>query len=236
MILRAFLLALGQLGDPRFLRVVLLGVALSLALLAGIYALFLAFIEWGTPGSVTIPWIGPIGGLHSLLSIGSALMMLVFSVFLMVPVASAFVGIFIEDVADAVEDRHYPGLPPARAMGAWQAIKDSINFLGVLIVVNLLALALYTISGPLIPLFFWAVNGFLLGWEYFTMVASRRLGRNGAIALRRRHVLRIWAAGVLMTAPLSIPLVNLVIPVLGVATFTHLFHALLPRNPDLSTG
>jgi CysZ protein len=29
-----------------------------------------------------------------------------------------------------------------------------------------------------------------------------------------------------MAAPLSIPLINLVIPVLGVATFTHLFHRL----------
>jgi uncharacterized protein involved in cysteine biosynthesis len=37
---------------------------------------------------------------------------------------------------------------------------------------------------------------------------------------------KVWLAGILMAAPLSIPLVNLVIPVLGVATFTHLFHRL----------
>ena len=30
----------------------------------------------------------------------------------------------------------------------------------------------------------------------------------------------------LMALPLSIPLVNLVIPILGAATFTHLFHRL----------
>ena len=33
-------------------------------------------------------------------------------------------------------------------------------------------------------------------------------------------------AGALMAAPLSIPLVNLVIPVLGVATFTHMVQRL----------
>lgn len=233
MILRAFLLAIGQIGDPRFARVVALGVALALALLGGVYALFLTLIEWATPGSVTIPWIGPIGGLHSLLGLGSALLMIGLSVFLMVPVAAAFIGFFVEDVADAVEDRHYPGLPEVHPLGAWQAIKDGINFLGLLITVNLLALLVYAVTGPFIPLIFWALNGFLLGWEYFTMVASRRLGRDGARRLRRRHVLRIWAAGVLMTAPLSIPLVNLVIPVLGVATFTHLFHALAAQDPDL---
>ena len=34
-----------------------------------------------------------------------------------------------------------------------------------------------------------------------------------------------------MAAPLSIPLVNLLVPVLGVATFTHLFHRLQARAP-----
>jgi uncharacterized protein involved in cysteine biosynthesis len=41
---------------------------------------------------------------------------------------------------------------------------------------------------------------------------------------RRAFRLRLWLAGTLMAVPLSIPLVNLLIPVLGVATFTHLFH------------
>jgi uncharacterized protein involved in cysteine biosynthesis len=54
----------------------------------------------------------------------------------------------------------------------------------------------------------------------------RRLGRKGAKALRARHNGAIWLAGTLMAAPLSFPLVNLFIPVLGVATFTHMFHRL----------
>jgi uncharacterized protein involved in cysteine biosynthesis len=54
----------------------------------------------------------------------------------------------------------------------------------------------------------------------------RRLGRAGARDLRRRHRATVWLAGALMAAPLSMPLVNLVIPVLGAATFTHLFHRL----------
>ena len=38
MIFSDFTRALGQLGDPRFLRVVALGLGLSLALLIGVYA------------------------------------------------------------------------------------------------------------------------------------------------------------------------------------------------------
>jgi len=45
--------------------------------------------------------------------------------------------------------------------------------------------------------------------------------------------LQIWIAGTLMAAPLSIPLVNLLIPLLGAATFTHMFHRLngTPAKP-----
>lgn len=223
-IFSSFSLALGQLGDPRFRRVVLLGVLLALALLIGLYAATLALLEAIVPGEVTIPGIGPIGGIDTLLSLGSAVLMLVLSVFLMVPVASAFSGLFLEDVAQAVEDRHYRGLPPVPRLPLADSVIDSLNFIGLLIVVNVLALFLYGFAGPFIPVVFWAINGWLLGREYFTLVAMRRLGREGAKALRAQYGGTIWAAGTLMAAPLSMPLVNLIIPVLGVATFTHIFH------------
>jgi len=226
MIFSSFAKALGQLSDPRFLRVVLLGVALAVALLIGVYAGFLWLIETFSPGTVEIPLIGPVGGLDTLLGWGSALLMLGLSVFLMVPVASAFSGLFLEDVASAVEDRHYPDLPAAARVSLMDNLIDTANFMGLLIAVNVVALLLYAVSGPFIPLVFWGLNGLLLGREYFTLTATRRIGRTAAKALRRQHWGKIWIAGTLMAAPLSIPLINLIIPVLGVATFTHLFHAL----------
>lgn len=229
MIFSSFFKALGQITDARFRRVMFLGALLALALLGGVYAGFLGLIDMFAPGSVEIPFVGPIGGIDTLLGWGSFFLMLGLSVFLMIPVASAFSGLFLEDVADAVEDRHYPGLPPVTPLRLADTIIDSVNFLGLLIAVNLLALVLYVFAGPAIPLVFWSINGWLLGREYFTLVAMRRLGRQGAKDLRARHKGTIWLAGVLMAAPLSLPLVNLVVPVLGVATFTHIFHRLNGR-------
>ena len=226
MILTDFLRALRQLGDRSFRRVLWIGVGLTLALLIAVYALFLGAIQMFTPEQIEIPLVGPVGGLDTLLSWGSALFMVGLSVFLMMPVASAFTGLFLEDVAEAVEARHYPHLAPAPRIPLYDAIKDSLNFFALLVAVNLLALVLYAFAGPFIPVVFWAVNGFLLGREYFMLVAMRRLGRDGARRLRARHPVQIWLAGGLMAAPLSLPLVNLFIPVLGAATFTHLFHRL----------
>jgi uncharacterized protein involved in cysteine biosynthesis len=47
-------------------------------------------------------------------------------------------------------------------------------------------------------------------------------------------MLTIWAAGILMAVPLSVPLLNLLVPVLGAATFTHITHALIAKNPGLA--
>ncbi len=230
MIFAAFFAALGQLGDRRFQRVVLLGVFLALGLLVAVYAGFLQLVWWLAPDAVDIPFVGPVTGVETLLGWASLLLMIGLSVFLMVPVASAFTAIFLEDVADAVEDRHFPNLPPATPLPWPEALRQSVNFLGLIIAVNVGALFLYPFAGPAIPLVFWSVNGFLLGREYFSLVALRRLPPVEVAAMRRRNRGTLWLAGTLMAAPLSIPLVNLAVPVLGVATFTHIFHRLLAER------
>lgn len=229
-IFSSFFKSLRQIGDARFRRVMGLGVALALLLLAGVSLGFVWLVETMVPGTITLPYIGPVGGFDQLLGWGSFLLMLGLSVFLMVPVASAFTGFFLEDIADAVEQRHYPNLPPVAPLRLADSVIDSLNFLGLLVAANALALVFYVFAGPFAPLLFWGLNGWLLGREYFTLVAMRRVGRAAAKTLRGQNAGRIWIAGTLMAAPLSIPLVNLAVPVLGVATFTHLFHAITARR------
>lgn len=226
MIFSDFFKALGQLTDHRFRRVLLLGLGLTLALLFASYAGVLGLVNLFAPDTVTLPIVGEVTWVDDLLSGASILLMMILSVFLMVPVASAFTSLFLDDVADAVEDRHYPALPEADRVPFQEAMLDTLNFLGQLIVANLLALILYVIFPPFAPLIFWGLNGFLLGREYFQLVAMRRLGRAGAKAMFRANLPQIWLAGGLMAMPLTVPVVNLLVPILGAATFTHLFHRL----------
>lgn len=226
MIIGDFLKALAQLTDPRFRRVLWMGLGLTLILLFAMTALFVGVAEWLVPDATTLPGLGEITWVGDLFSFAVIAVMLFLSAFLMVPVASAFTSLFLEDVAEAVEDKHYPHLPRAHRITFYEGLRDSVNFFGVLIAVNLLALLLYFPMGPLAPVMFWLVNGYLLGREYFQLVAMRREGRDGATALRKRHWARVWMAGTLMAVPLSVPLVNLLIPILGAATFTHQYHRL----------
>lgn len=227
MIFTAFAAALAQMTDPRFRWVLLQGVGLTLLLLFGLYAFAFWGIAWIVPDAMTLPWIGEIGVSDTLLSWGSLILMMVLSVFLMVPVASAFTGIFLDEVADAVEARHYAHLGPAPNVGLMDNIRESLTFLGIILIANLAALILY--FTPLAPFVFCGLNGFLLGREYYRMIAVRRMGRQEAGKSFRSNFLTIWTAGALMAVPLSIPVLNLLVPILGVATFTHIFHRIETR-------
>ncbi|MBC7145747.1 MAG: EI24 domain-containing protein, partial [Thioclava marina] len=133
-------------------------------------------------------------------------------------------------VAEMVEDAHYPALPPVRKLTLSESLSDTLRFFGVIIVANLIALAIYPFVIPLAPFLFFGLNGYLLGREYFQMAALRRMERDEALALYERNKATVWAAGALMAVPLSIPLLNLFVPVLGAAGFTHLFHAIMGRR------
>lgn len=231
MVLRAFGLALGQIGDPRFRRVLAMGVGGALALLVG-FALGLSWlVGWLVGDGITLPLLGEVQWLDDLSRWGAVIGVLVASVFLMVPVASAITSLFLDDVADAVEAVHYPDIPQQPRTPFLEGLRDAVGFLGVIVAVNLAALILYLIFAPVALFIFWAINGFLLGREYYTLAAIRRVGRLRAKQLRRRHFGTIWAGGILMAVPLSVPLLNLVVPILGVATFTHLFQILPQGSP-----
>ena len=228
MILEDFLKALRQMTDRRFQGVLWTGIGLTIALLASLTWILL----WLLPDTLSIPWYGEVTWVSRLLDGFAVVGMLGLSIFLMVPVASLFMGIFLERIAHAVEEKHYPAAGPARGTRWTEAVMDAVSFFGLIIVVNLFGLIIYLLSNVAAPLVFWVVNGILLGREYFQLVAMRRLGRAGARQLRSRHRLEIWLAGVLMTVPLTIPIVNLCVPVLGAATFTHLYHRLARDLPN----
>ena len=234
MILSAILKAVSQITDRRFIWVLVLGVGLTLALLIAFFLVFVALLSAVLPDSFSLPWIGEINLTGAVIGWVGLPVFLFLSAVLMVPVASAFMGIFLEQVADAVEDRHYPGLPPARAIGLIEGLGDSVKFLGVVVAVNLVALVGYILLAPIAPLLFWVVNGYLLGREYGQLVALRRRDAAGAYAFRRANSGRLFLAGVVMAVPLTIPVINLLVPILGAASFTHLYHMLSSPSPSRS--
>ena len=218
---RALIMGWLDLLRPRVFGVLALGVGLTLALFVALqFAVFWALRAYG-PDAITLPWLGRIEIGHAL-SWGSLALLPLMSVFLAAPVAAGFAGLFSERVAEAVESAH--AYPPGRGQDFADGLLDSMLILGAVLAVSAILLILTPLVGPLAPVLFYGANGWLLGREFFQMAARRHLDADAADELRRRRGGAVTLLGIGIALLLTIPMLNIVVPVLAAAAYTHLFH------------
>ena len=222
-IVRAIVLSISQFSDRRFQRVVIRSIFLAIFALWALAAGGGSVLGWLFSGDLTLPWIGTITFNGTLIGWGAFWIILGLSVFLMVPVASVISAFFVDDVARAVEDRHYPNSQSQYRSKLSEEVRESLGFLGIMLVANLIALIFYALFIVFAPIIFWSLNGYLIGREYFYMAAKRYVGRENALSAFRENRFRVWMCGVTLVLPMSVPLLNLLVPVLAAASFTHLF-------------
>lgn len=223
--LRDLLKTLRQLPDPRFLRVLGLSIVLAALLFAGL----LAAVAWSLASFALFQW----GWLETLVDLLGGLAALLIAILLFPGVAIAIQGLFLERIASAVESRYYPDRPEPRSQSWTEQLVLGVRLAATVVIVNLLALPLYlglSFVPPLNLALFYLINGFLLGREYFEIVATRRVPPREA--LRLRHALRgkVWLMGAVIAFLFSVPLLNLAAPVLGTALMLHLYERLRPRE------
>jgi len=140
-------------------------------------------------------------------------------------VVSVVVTLWFERAARAVEARHYPELPAPRKQSFAELIVPPLRLAVLGILLNLIALTIFWLV-PVYVFVFYGLNGYLVGREYFELVALRRLPWREVRQLRRRHRLSVLIAGVAIAGMLSIPLVNWLTPVIAVAFMVHIFERL----------
>ncbi len=167
------------------------------------------------------------GWLRTLFDVLGGLATLVIVWFLFPAVATFFAGTMLDGVVTGVEARHYPA-EVANGEPTWrESFATAARFAVVTIGLNLVLLPAYLallFVPPLGPLAFLAVNGYLLGREYFELVALRHLDPATMHAVRKANAGRIFLAGILLALLFAVPIVNLFAPVLGAAAMVHLFH------------
>ncbi|MBB4144024.1 sulfate transporter family protein [Rhizobium rhizoryzae] len=152
---------------------------------------------------------------------------------LIAPITALIAGLFLDDVAEVVEKRDYASDTPGTALPLGRAILESVQFLGVVIVGNIIALFLLFIPGVNLVAFF-LVNGYLLGREFFEFAAMRFRTPPEAKAFRQKHKGTVFLAGLLIAAFLAIPFVNLLTPLFAAGLMVHLHKAISRRDPSFT--
>lgn len=210
---KALLRALGQLDDPTVQKV--LGGAFLLAVAS------FALLWWLVGSWLLSTSLLQIGWLDSAIDALGGIATLVLTWFLFPLLVGSLIGLFLEPVAAAVERRHYPHLGPAAGVPFWTGVWSGVRFLLLVILVNALLLVLLVVP-PVYAVGYYLLNGVLLAREYAELVALRRAPIDEVRALRRAHGLELLAFGVFAAFVATLPIVNLVAPVVLTAMMVHL--------------
>ena len=206
------------LGYPKCLLIVLASAILSVLLAVGLwYLLHWAIFDWKYFNWGWVNWL-----LRNFGGLALFFLMLILFPALMAIVISCFFDVII----DEVERRNYPDLPPKRKPAPGELVAYILKFTLMILAVNLVALPFYLLLPGVNFLIAWTVNGYIFGREYYEAVAMRRLAPREMRALRRQHGGRVFRAGFLLAVLKTVPFLGLVIPVVGCAYLTHLFHAM----------
>jgi CysZ protein len=221
----AFLTALSDMFDPRLRRVLVLSLLLAAAVLAALAA-GLAFLLHHT--SLFDIWY-----LDRAIELLGGLAVLVLAMLLYPAVATLVLGFFLDGAVAIVEARRYPALPPPNRQSTLAVLGGGLRLALLGIVLNLLALPAYLLLPGVNFLLFYAINGWLLGREYFELVALRRLDARQVRLLWRAQRPRLVVAGALIAFLLTVPLLNLAAPLIAALFMLHLVEGIRQSARDV---
>jgi uncharacterized protein involved in cysteine biosynthesis len=162
---------------------------------------------------------------QKLTSFFSGLFIIIFAWFLFPPTVMLVISFFLEQTIDTVEKQHYPNLPAPHEQSILKNFLYTMRFTAISLSLNVLVIPIYIIFfflGPLNLFVFYGLNGYLLGKEYFELITNRRLKPQDGIYLYKAAKGRVFIAGVIITFLMTIPIINLVAPVIATAAMVHL--------------
>ena len=223
----AFLKAFGQLADGTTRRLIWLSLGAAIAVFAALWLMI------GTAIESTELFAS--GWLETIVDVLGWAATLVLTWFLFPAVFTVISSLFLERVAGATEARHYADLPEAPGARLGAALGATAGFLAAMVVLNLVML-IFLLIPPLFPFVFYGVNGYLLGREFFELVALRRIGLEEVRHLRKAHRGRLFLAGIVIAFLFTVPGLNLVAPVIATAAMVHLFENFRRIPPGPAQG
>ena len=134
---------------------------------------------------------------------------------------SAIISLFLENIASAVEARHYPDLPPISNPLFFSSLVISGKLLVLLLVFNI-GLLFLLFTGPIYIVLYYLINGYLISREFFDLIALRRLDVVKSRVLRKRFKYRLILIGTIFVFLMKVPIVNFLVPIIAAATMVHL--------------
>lgn len=176
-----------------------------------------------------LSWLNDIG--EGIADTGFWSVVIVGSYFLFPGIVTIVMGVLADQIAGAVEEEYYPNRRGTRGVPISDVVLSAVKLTLLMIILNLLAaipyllLLLFSAGTGTLALFL-AINGYLLGREYFEMVAIRHVDTRAVNEARVTHSGKVFMGGALIAGMFLVPFLNILAPILGAAIMTHIVHQL----------
>ncbi len=231
--------ALAQIVSPPMRTILWRSIGLALVLIVAVATGLQRLLSWlaawastSAEAALGASYHLPIEIFSWIASIAAGLGIVVGAIFLMPAITALVASVFVDDVADIVEREHYPADRPGKALPFWTAMMQGGKTALLSLVVYLVALP-FLLFGGLGAIIFFIATAWLLGREYFELAAMRFRPLDEARTLRRQNAGIVFAAGLVIAAFVSIPIVNLATPLFGMALMVHMHKQLSGPRPEL---
>jgi CysZ protein len=204
--------AIGQLNDPAVRGVLLRSIGWSIACFAALHVGAIWIIHRVLALHGWLAW-----GADVLGSVAASLLAL----WLFLPVATAIGLMYFDRIARSVERRFYPWLPPPAGASFLEQAWDGVAVALKVLALNVLALILAFILPGIGLILGWMVAAYAIGRGLFVAVAMRRMPRRMAETLYRTSRGVVLTQGAILALGAYVPVLNLLVPVVGVAAMVH---------------
>ncbi len=219
--------AFRQVFSPAFRRVLFKSLGLTIGILVLAWFGLERLLTYFTV--IENPWIA------TTIAVLAGLSLLVAMIFLVAPISALVAGFYLDELAEQVETSSAPIWPAGAPLPTGQAIGLAARFALLALAVNLGALLLLLVPG-VNAIAFIAANAYLMGREFFELAAMRYRPMPEAQALRRAHAPYLFFAGLPIALFLSVPLLNLLTPLFGVAYMARIHKRVSGFRAPLGTG
>jgi len=203
--------AISQLDDPILLSVLLRSFAWSIASFIALHFATIWMLQRMLEVHGWLAWgVGVLG------SVAASFLTL----WLFLPVAAAIGTMYLDRIALAVEHRFYR-LPPPNGASFIEQSLDGIEVALKVLGLNILGLMLTLMLPGIGLLLGWIIAAYAIGRGLFVAVAMRRMPRDVAESIYHANRGIVLAQGAVLALAAYVPVMNLLIPVIGVAAMVH---------------
>lgn len=218
----SFLETFRQLKDPKILKALTLATLLTLLSILLALTLGVALLDsiLDTFSNTLQSWFGKgESWFRGIAQFMGGTLILIISYFFFAGIHGAFVGIFIDDILDTIQQKHYPDIPWEKAPSFLTSLSFSLRILLLTLFLNSLAFPIFILGWFIPPIGLTLqilLNGYLLGKEYGQLVEFRFPKEDS-----KAPIPKYFINGNISAIIWVIPILNFIAPILLAGSILH---------------